>query len=183
MKSRKLRRILSLLMIVFLMATSFHVNNRAALAQNDQSEEYHDLIDETDVKELDTHEEVPVEESEEILDTTSNETSVDEVEPTESETTETDPPEEKTFAVTLDSQGGTTFEPLVINEGDPIGQLPVPVKEGFGFDGWSLAIEGKLIDSSFIVNEDITLFAVWDWILVPNNPDGLSGPESVSAFI
>ena len=108
---------------------------------------------------------------------------VTESEPTESETTETDPPEEKTFAVTLDSQGGTTFEPLVINEGEPIGQLPVPVKEGFGFDGWSLAIEGKLIDSSFIVNEDITLFAVWDWILVPNNPDGLSGPESVSAFI
>ncbi|NLC06246.1 MAG: InlB B-repeat-containing protein, partial [Erysipelothrix sp.] len=41
-------------------------------------------------------------------------------------------PEEVFFTVTYDSQGGTAFDPVQVKKGDPIGQLPVPVKDGFG---------------------------------------------------
>ena len=65
--------------------------------------------------------------------------------------------------VTLDSNGGTcaTGE-LSIADGDMVGSLPIPRKEGHGFLGWFTAANGgDKLDETMVVDEDVILYAHW----------------------
>jgi uncharacterized repeat protein (TIGR02543 family) len=74
------------------------------------------------------------------------------------------------FTVSFDSRGGNAFEDQVVQPGGVIVKpSPDPVREGFVFVGWSLNLEGTSIWSfSGSVNEDLTLYAVWQ------SPDDLT---------
>ena len=52
---------------------------------------------------------------------------------------------------------------LSVVTGDPVGELPVPMREGYTFFGWYL--NGEKITDSYVVTEPVTLTA--DWVTVP----------------
>ena len=67
------------------------------------------------------------------------------------------------YTVTFNSNGGevspTTRDVTI---GNTIGELPVPVRSGYYLDGWYLDLaSGTAIDSSYIPESDIELFAKW----------------------
>lgn len=63
--------------------------------------------------------------------------------------------------VTLDANGGTVDpEEIIILPGSAIGELPVPVREGYTFTGWYYA-DGTLVTAEDIVDGDFTLVAGW----------------------
>ena len=70
--------------------------------------------------------------------------------------------------VTFDSIGGDLSEEhRRIDSGDPIGELPVPIKPGYDFLGWyTLENGGEQISSSTIVTGDITYYAHWNKLIV-----------------
>ena len=69
---------------------------------------------------------------------------------------------------------------LTVGAGDPIGQLPVPMRPGCTFFGWNL--NGSKITSSYVVTEPITLTA--DWVTVPTKekPSGGTTNGHIYAF-
>ena len=73
-----------------------------------------------------------------------------------------------TSTVTLDcnDDNGTIFT-MTVNTGCPIGDLYVPGREGYTFAGWYLETDDDdiLINSDYIVNEDIVLYAYWEEII------------------
>lgn len=75
------------------------------------------------------------------------------------------------YTVTFDSDGGNNINSIKVNENEKIGDLPVPEKEGFNFDGWYL--DDKLVNKNYVVVEDITLKAKWtvDTVIVPEDSD------------
>ena len=70
-----------------------------------------------------------------------------------------------TFEVSFNADGGTlNTDKINVNYGDSYGELPVPTKEGFNFDGWYL--ESTLatpVTASTVVKtaSDHTLYAKW----------------------
>ncbi|MBR7178200.1 MAG: S-layer homology domain-containing protein [Oscillospiraceae bacterium] len=58
--------------------------------------------------------------------------------------------------------GAPENEILTAVTGDPIGELPVPMRPGYTFFGWYL--NGSKITSSYVVTESVTLTA--DWVTV-----------------
>ena len=68
-----------------------------------------------------------------------------------------------------------------ITYGDSIGELPVPIKEHYRFDGWftSESDDGIKVEEGFIpdTDDDIVLYAHWsqkelsDWVLVSDVPE------------
>lgn len=64
--------------------------------------------------------------------------------------------------VTFDTDGGNTIEPRIVENGQPIGELPVPVKEGFSFVKWTDELGREEIYSTTIVDDDITIVAQWE---------------------
>lgn len=71
--------------------------------------------------------------------------------------------EDSTFTITLNANGGKV-EPsaLAVVYGQAVGQLPVPVREGYTFDGW-YDKDGNRYDASSVysVKGDTTLTARW----------------------
>ena len=66
--------------------------------------------------------------------------------------------------ITFDANGGVVAEKSrKVNRGFLPGLLPMPVREGYVFAGWS-CYEGRkeLIDTTKIVISDMTLYAVWE---------------------
>ena len=65
--------------------------------------------------------------------------------------------------------------------GEPIGELPVPSKEGFSFIGWFDAAKGgERVDAEAIITEDTVLYAYWlpvDGLLVCLAEAYLADPE------
>ena len=55
--------------------------------------------------------------------------------------------------------------------GDPVGELPVPMRPGYTFFGWYL--NGTKITSSYVVTEPVTLTA--EWITVPTKDKPANG--------
>lgn len=64
--------------------------------------------------------------------------------------------------VTFDTNGGNTIEPRIVENGQPIGELPVPVKEGFTFIRWTDELGREEIYPTTIVDDDITIVAEWE---------------------
>ncbi|MBQ7595180.1 MAG: InlB B-repeat-containing protein, partial [Clostridia bacterium] len=68
------------------------------------------------------------------------------------------------FTVSFDSQGGTAFQSITVIYGSKYGELPVPEKSGFNFDGWYLDTGYTVpVDSNTTVTAvgDHTLYAKW----------------------
>ena len=64
------------------------------------------------------------------------------------------------ITITFDTDGGTVIENITTTFGSYI-QVPVPVKTGFDFVGWSL--NGSMIDiNTYVFFADCTLKAVWN---------------------
>ena len=68
------------------------------------------------------------------------------------------------YIVTFETNGGTFIEPILVEPGNILNELPTPIKYGLDnqFVGWyrneTLTIS---IDSSYIVYSDMTLYAKW----------------------
>ena len=70
---------------------------------------------------------------------------------------------EKAFTITLDANGGTVDpDTVAVAQGTAVSTLPVPVREGYTFDGWFDA-EGNeyTAETIFEAAADITLTAKW----------------------
>ncbi len=67
--------------------------------------------------------------------------------------------------VTFNANGGNCTEVnREVDSGTIIGELPVPVRDGFDFLGWFTdETEGIEVTSETEINEDMTLFAHWAW--------------------
>ena len=66
--------------------------------------------------------------------------------------------------VTLNFNGVTpiTITNFTKNSGEKLGYLPSPTNPGYYFDGWYTSLEGgNKVDSDFIIDGDIELFARW----------------------
>ena len=65
--------------------------------------------------------------------------------------------------VTLNPAGGTVSSTSIgVRAGQPVGTLPVPIKEGYQFDGWfTEATGGTQVTENTIITDDITFYAHW----------------------
>ena len=66
--------------------------------------------------------------------------------------------------IMFDAQGGDPIDPIQVEEGEAIGELPVATGvDTSEFDSWSLTTDGsQKIDNNYIVTGDVTLYAIWD---------------------
>ncbi|MBR4928530.1 MAG: InlB B-repeat-containing protein, partial [Oscillospiraceae bacterium] len=67
----------------------------------------------------------------------------------------------KLFAVTFDSNGGSSCSPMVLEEGDTLPALPTPSKSGYSFVGWYDKNDMWIGEDALLVAQDITLYAKW----------------------
>lgn len=66
--------------------------------------------------------------------------------------------------VQFDSNGGDAVSSITVYYGEKYGNLPVPTREHFTFEGWYTAIDGGEIvtqDDTVLITGDITLYAHW----------------------
>ena len=65
--------------------------------------------------------------------------------------------------VSFDSQGGSEESIIVVHQGESVGTLPKPTKEGKIFGGWyiDLSTDSK-VDDTYTPTDNITLHAKWD---------------------
>ena len=66
---------------------------------------------------------------------------------------------EKTYTVTFDTQGGSTLENIIINEGQTIENIKSPEREGYLFVSWYK--DGIEYDLKNPITEDLSLTAHW----------------------
>lgn len=71
------------------------------------------------------------------------------------------------YTITFDSAGGTTISTQEVEEGNKVSQPNNPTKEGYNFIEWQL--NGVKYDFESVVNQDITLKAVWEEIPKTDN--------------
>lgn len=88
--------------------------------------------------------------------------------------------------VIFDSDGGTTVDPQVVENGKTATKPEAPVKEGFRFIGWYL--DDKLYDFNNEVTESITLKARWEEAPVisapaANIPSGRTVPKGTGIIL
>lgn len=86
------------------------------------------------------------------------------------------------FNITFDANGGTVAEASrTMYYGQSYGELPIPTKDYYTFDGWYTAANGGTkITADTVLSEpnDITVYAHWienpisDWVLESNVPAG-----------
>lgn len=72
-----------------------------------------------------------------------------------------------TFKLFFNPQGGTCGETARrVTCGDEIGKLPVPVRNGWKFDGWYTAVMGgvKVGPATLMVGFDVDLYAHWQYL-------------------
>lgn len=67
--------------------------------------------------------------------------------------------------VTFNTDGGNTIEPRIVENGQPIGELPVPTKEGFNFLRWTDELGREEIYPTTIVDTDMTIVAEWEEVV------------------
>ena len=80
-----------------------------------------------------------------------------------------------TNTITFNPNGGSVTEPTRnVENGNPIGTLPEPTRNGYGFVGWfTLQEGGDEINASTLVTSDTTYFAHWTEICtITFNPNG-----------
>ena len=81
----------------------------------------------------------------------------------------------KKYTITFNTDGGNDIASITIKEKESI-TLPIAVKEGFIFNGWTDE-DGKILPSEYVVTKDATLKAVWvsetaDTITIKFDTDG-----------
>ena len=71
--------------------------------------------------------------------------------------------EVKLVTVTYDANGGSVEElNKTIMYHKEIGELPTPIRTGYTFTGWYTKVEtGELIESTSIIDDDMTIYAHW----------------------
>ncbi len=66
------------------------------------------------------------------------------------------------FPVTFNTQGGSYIAPIVVNYGDPLGQIEEPTKTYFVFDGWYLDSDLTMpADENTLIYQATILYAAW----------------------
>ncbi len=81
----------------------------------------------------------------------------------------------KRYTISFNTDGGNSLESITAKEKETI-TLPIAVKEGFIFNGWTDE-DGKILPSEYVVTKDVTLKAVWvsetaDTITIKFDTDG-----------
>ena len=65
--------------------------------------------------------------------------------------------------ISFNVDGGVAIDSISVRVGQPIGELPEPVREGYTFAGWFTSAEGgEIITPETIVTDDMTIYAKWD---------------------
>ena len=73
-------------------------------------------------------------------------------------------PEEKTYTVTFDSDGGSEIKPVPVKDGEKVTKPEGPTKNGYTFKGW---FNGETVyDFETAVTANITLKAKWEVVVV-----------------
>ena len=67
------------------------------------------------------------------------------------------------YKVKFDGNGGSSNRSsMTVKDGEKIGELPVPTRGGYGFDGWFTEKEGgKIVNSDTVITKNMTLYAHW----------------------
>ena len=66
------------------------------------------------------------------------------------------------YTVTFDAQGGAGGGTVARNHGAALGELLVPTRDGFSFDGWFTAASGgAAVSSGTVITGAVTFFAHW----------------------
>ena len=85
----------------------------------------------------------------------------------------------QTVEISLNSNGGTlpsgTKKTITLTTGNPIGQLPIPTKDGYSFDGWYTS-DGVKVDDDTVINDNITIIARWS----PSEPPNLKLLDTIT---
>lgn len=76
----------------------------------------------------------------------------------------------ETFTVIFDLNGATSgfIPPLTVKSGDTAIRPADPIRPGYVFMGWAVG-ETTMWDFSSLVNQDMTLHAVWKMVIIPDN--------------
>ena len=89
-----------------------------------------------------------------------------------------------TYTITYESNGGTSVEPLEVEENTPIGELPEVTRGDYEFDGWYYEPEfTTLVKETDLVTKDITIYAKWtiDAVAVINDSAYTSLTNAINA--
>ncbi|WP_295620551.1 Ig-like domain-containing protein, partial [uncultured Intestinimonas sp.] len=85
-------------------------------------------------------------------------------------------PEPEVFTVTFHSEGGSTVEPIQVEEGQLLAPPEPPTRSGYTFDGWYTA-DGALYTFTEPVTADLDLYARWIDDSEPEEPDEPDEPD------
>ena len=86
-----------------------------------------------------------------------------------------------TYAVSFDSQGGSTVAAQKVTSGAKATQPASPTRSGYTFAGWYTAANGgSKYDFSKPVTGNVTLYAHWTKNAQPSNPDKPTNPDKPS---
>ncbi len=93
------------------------------------------------------------------------------------------PPEDDRHTVTFVTNGGRAVDPLKIEDGKRIGNLPTPSRDGYKFLGWYTDKEcTKKWSNMTKVTGDVTLYAGWKEIYVFDRDAHSVTPDEIKAW-
>ena len=85
------------------------------------------------------------------------------------------PPEPPKYSITFNPNGGTLTSGMTktVTQNTAIGELPIPVRSGWTFNGWFTAVSGGIqINIATVVTANATYYAHWTEIpITPPTPD------------
>ncbi len=151
-----IKRYVSFLLSLVLIITAVNIG----YAENKSIDNSNTEIEIPDKVLSDSSVEENTESSSETTTTTSTETTTETTTETSTETT-------TTYTVRFDSNGGSDVESITVVGGSKIGELPVPVKEGYAFKGWfrDCYTFEKQFTSDDIVDSNLRLYAKWNELI------------------
>ena len=92
------------------------------------------------------------------------------------------------YIVRFNTNGGNTSYPIrIVDVGSAIGELPIPTKTHYTFQGWYTDItSGTRVDETYVPESDITLYAHWQekesYMITLNPNEGLVEPTTIKAY-
>ena len=82
-------------------------------------------------------------------------------------------PEQKTFTVSFETDGGSEVASIEVKEGEKVTLPAAPTKEGVTFGAWYKDVDlTEKFDENAAITEDITLYAQWNVTLTFNSNGG-----------